>query len=266
MKNLNTNALENLKLDLENHVLIVTMNRPKALNALNNQTLDELQMVFDYVSKENDIYGVIITGEGRGFVAGADIVQMQPYRSEQGRDYAGYAQATFNKIEALNKPVIAAVNGFALGGGCELSMSCDIRLCADTAVFGQPEAGLGITPGFGGTQRLARLVGMGMAKQLIYTAKNIKADEALRIGLVNAVYPLEELMPAAEKMAETIAKNAPIAVRACKKAINDGMQVDIDRAVAIEEGLFGSCFETADQKEGMGAFLEKRKHEPYQNK
>ena len=172
----------------------------------------------------------------------------------------------FRKLETLPVPTIAAVNGFALGGGCELSMSCDIRICADTAVFGQPEAGLGITPGFGGTQRLARLVGLGMAKQLIYTAKNIKADEALRIGLVNAVYPLAELMPAAEKLAETSAKNAPIAVRACKKAINDGMQVDIDRAVTIEEGLFGSCFETADQKEGMGAFLEKRKHEPYQNK
>ena len=140
-------------------------------------------------------------------------------------------------------------------------MSCDIRICADTAVFSRRRR-LGITPGFGGTQRLARLVGLGMAKQLIYTAKNIKADEALRIGLVNAVYPLAELMPAAEKLAETIAKNAPIAVRACKKAINDGMQVDIDRAVAIEEGLFGSCFETADQKEGMGAFLKSASMSP----
>ena len=172
----------------------------------------------------------------------------------------------FRRLEKLPIPTIAAVNGFALGGGCELSMSCDIRICADTAVFGQPETGLGITPGFGGTQRLARLVGPGMAKQLIYTAKNIKADEALRIGLVNAVYPLEELMPAAEKLAETIAKNAPIAVRACKKAINDGLQVDMDKAIVIEEKLFGSCFQSADQIEGMSAFLEKRKHEPYQNK
>ena len=172
----------------------------------------------------------------------------------------------FRRLEKLPIPTIAAVNGFALGGGCELSMSCDIRICADTAVFGQPETGLGITPGFGGTQRLARLVGPGMAKQLIYTAKNIKADEALRIGLVNAVYPAEELMPAAEKMASTIAKNAPIAVRACKKAINEGLEAKMDDAIVIEEKLFGSCFETADQKEGMGAFLEKRKHEPYQNK
>ena len=157
------------------------------------------------------------------------------------------------------------VNGFALGGGCELSMACDIRICADTAVFGQPETGLGITPGFGGTQRLARLVSPGMAKQLIYTAKNIKADEAYRIGLVNAVYPLDELLPAAEKLAETIAKNAPIAVRACKQAINDGLQVDIDEGIAMEEGLFGSCFETQDQRNAMTAFVEKRKHDPFVN-
>ena len=222
---------------------------------------------------------VAVLGLGRTGAAAARYLASLPYVDPDrigiyGWSYGGFmalncilkGNDVFRKLETLPIPTIAAVNGFALGGGCELSMSCDIRLCADTAVFGQPEAGLGITPGFGGTQRLARLVGMGMAKQLIYTAKNIKADEALRIGLVNAVYPLEELMPAAEKMAETIAKNAPIAVRACKKAINDGMQVDIDRAVAIEEGLFGSCFETADQKEGMGAFLEKRKHEPYQNK
>ena len=172
----------------------------------------------------------------------------------------------FRKLETLPIPAIAAVNGYALGGGCELAMACDIRLCSDTAVFGQPETGLGITPGFGGTQRLARLVGPGMAKQLIYSARNIKADEALRIGLCNAVYPAEELMPAAEKLAETIAKNAPIAVRACKKAINEGLEMPMDEAVALEEKLFGSCFETADQKEGMQAFLEKRRHDPYQNR
>lgn len=245
---------------------VLTMNRPEALNALNEQVLRDLNAALDTVEANDEVLVVILTGAGRSFVAGADIGQMKDLTPVQAKKFGSYGNQVFLKLENFPKPVIAAVNGFALGGGCELSMSCDIRLCADTAVFGQPEAGLGITPGFGGTQRLARLVGMGMAKQLIYTAKNIKADEALRIGLVNAVYPLEELMPAAEKMAETIAKNAPIAVRACKKAINDGMQVDIDRAVAIEEGLFGSCFETADQKEGMGAFLEKRKHEPYQNK
>jgi enoyl-CoA hydratase len=159
-------------------------------------------------------------------------------------------------------PTIAAINGFALGGGCELSMSCDIRICADTAVFGQPEVGLGITPGFGGTQRLARLVSPGMAKQLIYTGRNIKADEAKRIGLVNEVYPAEELMSAALKMAAGIAKNAPIAVRACKKAINEGLDLDMDKAIELEEELFGSCFETHDQVEGMGCFMSREKPKP----
>ena len=182
----------------------------------------------------------------------------------------------FRKIETFPIPVIAACpTALLVGGGCEISMSCDIRICSDNAVFGQPEVGLGITPGFGGTQRLARLVGAGMAKQMIYTARNIKAADAYRIGLVNEVYSAEVdadgnvvksaqevMLAAAQKMAATIAKNAPIAVRHCKKAINDGLQVDMDAAVVIEEKLFGSCFETEDQKEGMGAFLEKRKHEP----
>ena len=171
----------------------------------------------------------------------------------------------FRKIETFPIPVIAAINGYALGGGCELAMSCDIRICSDNAVFGQPETGLGITPGFGGTQRLARLVGPGMAKQLIYTAKNIKADEALRIGLVNAIYTQEELLETAKKMAKGIAKNAPIAVRACKKAINDGLDVKMDDAIVIEEKLFGSCFETHDQIEGMSSFLEKRKEKNFIN-
>ena len=219
------------------------------------------------VEADEEIRVLVITGAGeKAFVAGADIGEMSTLTKAEGEAFGKKGNDVFRRLETLPIPTIAAVNGFALGGGCELSMSCDIRICADTAVFGQPEAGLGITPGFGGTQRLARLVGPGMAKQLIYTAKNIKADEALRIGLVNAVYPAQELLPAAEKLAGTIAKNAPIAVRACKKAINDGLQVDMDRAVTIEEKLFGSCFETADQKEGMGAFLEKRKHEPYQNR
>ena len=172
----------------------------------------------------------------------------------------------FLKLEHFPIPVIAAVNGYALGGGCELSMACDIRICSDNAVFGQPETGIGITPGFGGTQRLARIVGPGMAKQMIYTAKNIRAEEALRIGLVNAVYKPEELMPAAEKMAMQIAANAPIAVRASKKAMNEGIGMCISEAVAIEEKLFGSCFETEDQREGMGAFLEKRKDKEFKNR
>ena len=259
--------MTNILLEKKGLYAVATINRPKALNALNSEVLSDLDELVQTVSADADIRALVITGSGeKAFVAGADIGEMSTLTPAEGEAFGKHGNDVFRKLETLPIPTIAAVNGFALGGGCELSMSCDIRICADTAVFGQPEAGLGITPGFGGTQRLARLVGPGMAKQLIYTAKNIKADEACRIGLVNAVYPLDELMPAAEKMAETIAKNAPIAVRACKKAINEGLEVEMDDAVVIEEKLFGSCFKTADQIEGMSAFLEKRKHEPYQNK
>ena len=259
--------MTNVLLEKKGHIAVATINRPKALNALNSEVLEDLNELVDMVNADEDIYALVLTGAGeKAFVAGADIGEMSTLTKAEGEAFGKKGNDVFRKLETMPIPTIAAINGFALGGGCELSLSCDIRICSDTAVFGQPETGLGITPGFGGTQRLARLVGPGMAKQLIYTAKNIKADEAYRIGLVNAVYPLEELMPAAEKLAETIAKNAPIAVRACKKAINDGLQVDMDKAIAIEEKLFGSCFQSADQIEGMSAFLEKRKHEPYQNK
>ena len=259
--------MTNVLLEKKGHIAIATINRPKALNALNSDVLTDLGELVDIVNADSEIRALVLTGSGeKAFVAGADIGEMSTLTPEEGEAFGKHGNDVFRRIETLPIPTIAAINGFALGGGCELSMSCDIRICADTAVFGQPETGLGITPGFGGTQRLARLVGPGMAKQLIYTAKNIKADEALRIGLVNAVYPLDELMAAAEKLAETIVKNAPIAVRACKKAINDGLEVKMDDAIVIEEKLFGSCFKTADQIEGMSAFLEKRKHEPYQNK
>ena len=264
---------QTLRYEKQENIGILTINRPEALNALNSTVIGDLEQAITEVEKDAELGALIITGEGRSFVAGADIGEQLPLDVAGGRKWGQRGSALMRRIEKLEIPTIAAVNGFALGGGCELAMSCDIILAAGPnaegkggAKFGQPEVGLGITPGFGGTQRLARLVGPGMAKQLIYTAKNIKADEALRIGLVNSVYPAQELLPAAEKLAGTIAKNAPIAVRACKKAINDGLQVDMDRAVTIEEKLFGSCFETADQKEGMGAFLEKRKHEPYQNR
>ena len=215
----------------------------------------------------DEVRCLILTGAGsKSFVAGADIGEMSTLTKAEGEAFGKKGNDVFRKLETFPIPVIAAVNGFALGGGCEISMSCDIRICSDNAVFGQPEVGLGITPGFGGTQRLARLVGPGMAKQMIYTARNIKADEALRIGLVNAVYTQEELMGAAEKMAAGIAKNAPIAVRNCKKAINDGLDADMDEAIVIEEKLFGDCFESYDQKEGMAAFLEKRKVEKFLNK
>lgn len=245
---------------------IITINREKALNALNSTVLEELDKTLDEVNLE-EVRCLILTGAGtKSFVAGADIGEMSSLTKAEGEAFGKKGNDVFRKLETFPIPVIAAVNGFALGGGCEISMSCDIRICSENAVFGQPEVGLGITPGFGGTQRLARLVGAGMAKQMIYTARNIKADEAYRIGLVNAVYPQEELMAAAEKMAAGIAKNAPIAVRNCKKAINEGLDVDMDQAIVIEEKLFGDCFESYDQKEGMAAFLEKRKVEAFLNK
>ncbi|MBQ5755351.1 MAG: enoyl-CoA hydratase/isomerase family protein [Oscillospiraceae bacterium] len=251
--------------EVQGAVQIITVNRPEALNALNGQVLEDLKAAFEAVDQDA-IRCVILTGAGtKSFVAGADIAAMSTMTKAEGEAFGKQGNDIFRMIETFPLPVVAAVNGFALGGGCELCMCCDIRICAENALFGQPEVGLGITPGFGGTQRLARLVGPGMAKQLIYTARNIKADEALRIGLVNAVYPAEELMPAALKMAAGIAANAPIAVRNCKKAINEGLDVDMDAAVVIEEKLFGDCFETHDQKEGMGAFLEKRKEKTFTN-
>ena len=259
--------MTHILLEKKGNVAIATVNRPKALNALNSEVLEDLNMMIDTVSADPEIRVLILTGSGeKAFVAGADIGEMATLSKAEGEAFGKKGNDVFRKLETLSIPVIAAVNGYALGGGCELSMACDIRICSDTAVFGQPETGLGITPGFGGTQRLARLVGPGMAKQMIFSARNIKADEALRVGLVNAVYPAEELMPAAEKLAETIAKNAPIAVRACKRAINEGLELSMDEAIVLEEKLFGGCFESEDQKEGMCAFLEKRKHEPYQNR
>lgn len=254
-----------VKYEPQGNIAYLTIDRPEALNALNAQVLSDLSTAIDAIDLDT-VRCVIVRGAGeKSFVAGADIAQMKGLTKAEGEVFGKQGNDVFLKLENLPVPTIAAVGGYALGGGCELAMSCDIRLCSDTAVFGQPEVGLGITPGFGGTQRLARLVGMGMAKQLVYTARNIKSDEALRIGLVNAVYPLSELYAAAEKMASTIASNAPIAVRAAKKAMNDGISLPIGDAVVCEEKAFGSCFETKDQQEGMGAFLEKRKHEPFTN-
>ena len=258
--------MEFINYEVEGQIGIITINRPKALNALNSTVLDELDKTLDAVDLEA-VRCLILTGAGeKSFVAGADIGEMSTLTQSEGEAFGKKGNDVFRKLETFPLPVIAAVNGFALGGGCEISMSCDIRICSENAVFGQPEVGLGITPGFGGTQRLARSVGTGKAKEMIYGARNIKAEEAYRIGLVNNVYPLDELMPAAKKLAATIARNAPIAVRACKRAINEGLQVDMDQAIVIEEKLFGSCFESHDQKEGMAAFLEKRKVEAFLNK
>ncbi len=251
---------------LQGPVGIVTINRPQALNALNSELLAELAAVFKAVDIQT-VRCLIVTGTGeKSFVAGADIGEMRTMSKAEGEVFGKNANDIFRMIETFAVPVIAAVNGYALGGGSELAMSCDIRLCSDNAIFGQPEVSLGITPGFGGTLRLARLVGPARAKEMIFAATNIKADEAYRIGLVNAVYTPEELMPAALKLAGKIARNAPIAVRASKLAINEGLQVDMDAAMVIEEKLFGSCFETLDQVEGMTAFMEKRKVEAFNNK
>lgn len=250
----------------EGFVGVITINRPKALNALNSGVLDELNACLDTIDLETT-RALILTGAGeKSFVAGADIGEMSTLSKAEGEAFGKKGNDVFRKLETFPIPVIAAVNGFALGGGCEIAMSCDIRICSDNALFGQPEVGLGITPGFGGTQRLARIIGVGKAKEMIYACTNVKADEAKALGLVNAVYTQEELLPAAKKLAGKIAKNAPIAVRACKKAINDGLDVGMDEAIVIEEKLFGSCFETEDQREGMGAFLEKRKVEGFKNR
>ena len=251
--------LKNILLEKEGHLAIVTINRPKALNALNSETLRDLDVVLEDLENDNNIYSVILTGSGeKAFVAGADISEMKDLSEEEGREFGLLGNRVFRRLEKLDKPVIAAISGFALGGGCELAMACDIRIASEKARFAQPEAGLGITPGFGGTQRLPRLVGEGKAKELIYTCAMIKADEALRIGLVNKVVPLDTLMEEAKNMANTIIANGPIAVKLCKDAINRGIQVDIDEAIEIEAGDFGKCFSTEDQKEGMSAFMERR--------
>ncbi|MCR6514800.1 MAG: short-chain-enoyl-CoA hydratase [Clostridium sp.] len=258
--------LNNVLLEKEGNLAIVTINRPKALNALNSETLKELNMVVEDLEKDNNIYAVILTGAGeKSFVAGADISEMKDLDEKGGEEFGALGNKVFRRLETLDKPVIAAISGFALGGGCELAMACDIRIASEKARFAQPEAGLGITPGFGGTQRLARIVGEGKAKELIYTCDMIKADEALRIGLVNKVVALEELMAEARKMASKIMANAPIAVRLCKDAIGRGMQVDMDRAIMIEAEDFGKCFATEDQVEGMTAFMERREKN-FQNK
>lgn len=249
---------KNLTFEKDGKIAIVTINRPKALNALNTETFVEIGNVVDEISKDNEILVVIVTGAGRAFIAGADITEMKDMNTEGGRGFGMLGNEVLRKLENLEKPVIAAVNGFALGGGCELSMACDIRIASSKAKFGQPEVGLGITPGDGGTQRLPRIVGTGMAKELIYTAKMIDAKEAYRIGLVNKVVEPDDLMKEAKDLANSIAANAPIAVKMCKAAINKGMQCDIDTGLSYESAVFGLCFATEDQKEGMTAFVEKR--------
>ena len=249
---------QTVKLEKKGRVAIVTINRPEALNALNSLVIEELEQVIGEVEKDAETGALILTGEGRSFVAGADIAEMRPLGVEGGRGIGRHGSALMRHIEKLEIPTIAAVNGFALGGGCELALSCDIILASEKAKFGQPEVGLGITPGFSGTQRLPRRVGVAKAKELIFSGKTITAAEAKEIGLVNAVYAPEELMNGAKEMAASFLKNAPLAVRYAKVCIDRGMQMDIDDGIAFENELFALCFATADQKEGMSAFVEKR--------
>ena len=250
--------MEFITYEQEGFVGVLTINRPKALNALNSQVLTELEETIDAIDI-NTTRALIITGAGeKSFVAGADIGEMSTLTKAEGEAFGKKGNDVFRKIETLEIPVIAAVNGFALGGGCEISMSCDIRICSENAIFGQPEVGLGITPGFGGTQRLARLVGPGMAKQMIYTARNIKADEAYRIGLVNKVVEPEELLNSAKEMMATILTKSPLGVAACKVAANKGGDLSIADGLNLEADLNGLLFSTADKNEGVSAFIEKR--------
>lgn len=254
--------MNNLLMDVEGEIAVVSINRPKALNALNTETVQEINECFKEIQNRKDIKVVILTGaREKSFVAGADIAQMSNMTPKEAREMSLNAYEAFSRIENCPQVVIAAVNGFALGGGCEIAMSCDIRIAADTAKFGQPEVGLGIIPGFGGTQRLPRLVGKGRAKELIFTAETIDANEAYRIGLVNKVVPKEELMDTCKKMAQRILKNGSLAITLAKQAINLGVEMDLNSGIQLESNQFGLTFSSQDQKEGMNAFLEKRKAE-----
>lgn len=243
----------------ENHIATVTINEPKTLNALNSKLLEELGAAFDTLVADKEVRAIVLTGVDRSFVAGADIQEMSGLHYDEAKVFGAKGASVFRKIETCPQPVIAAVNGFALGGGCELAMACDIRIASSKAKFGQPEVGLGITPGFSGTQRLTRLVGFAKAKELIFTGNIITADEALSIGLVNKVTEAEKLMEEVKTMAETIARQAPIAVSNAKQAINDGWDMNIDKGIDYEVELFARCFATEDQKNGMTAFLRKEK-------
>jgi len=245
---------------------VITMNRPEALNALNEQVLRDLDAVLDQVENDEEILVAVVTGAGRSFVAGADIGQMSTLTAVEGKKFGAFGNAVFQKLENLSKPTIAAVNGFALGGGCELSMACDIRIASEKAKFGQPEVGLGITPGFGGTQRLPRIVGVSNAMELILTAQTINAARAEEIGLVSYVVAPEELMNKAMELANAIAANAQIAVRQSKAAIRRGMQTDVVTGAAYETEAFGLCFSTEDQKDAMKAFVNKEKLASFKNR
>lgn len=242
----------------DGHVSTVTINRPEKLNALSQEVLSDLKAAIETLAGKDDVWAAVITGTGKAFVAGADIAAMKSMSAQQGREFGALGHGVFAAIENLRFPVIAAVNGFALGGGCELALSCDFIYASSKAKFGQPEVNLGIIPGFGGTQRLPRRVGSALARELIYTGKMIDAAEALRIGLANAVFEPDELLAAATQTAAEVASKGPLAVAAAKRLIRDGIDLPLPEANRLEQAAFGEAFHTEDQREGMEAFLEKR--------
>jgi len=256
-----TYEYKNLLVEIQDDgVTTVSVNRPKFLNALDTPTLEEMKDCFGKLATDPAVKAVIIRGAGeKAFVAGADLKAMSTMTAVEGRDFSNLGHEVFDAIEKLPYVVIAAVNGFALGGGCELALACDFRYASTTAKFGQPEVNYGIIPGFGGSQRLARLIGKGYAKEMIYTGDFIDAQEAHRIGLVNRVCHPEELYDAAEQTCRKIMKKGPLAIASAKDAINKGLSMDLDSGLSYEAQVFGNCFATLDQKEGMNAFLEKRK-------
>jgi enoyl-CoA hydratase len=251
---------KNIAIEIKEKVAIVKMNRPEAMNALNTETLLELSKVMHNLSFENEnIRVIILTGEGKAFVAGADIAEMKDMPPLKAREFSHLGQRVFHFIATQEKPVIAAINGFALGGGCELALACDIRIASDKAKLGQPEVNLGVIPGFAGTQRLSRLVGMAKAKEMIFTGDMVDAPTALSIGLVNQVVPADQLMTVCLELANKIASKGPTAVKLAKTVINQGIQANLATGSSYEKEAFGLCFATGEPKEGMSAFLEKRK-------
>ena len=256
---------QTIRYEKQGNLAIAAINRPEALNALNGTVLQELFQVVAEVENDAEVRAFILTGEGRAFVAGADIGEQNALDVASARKFSQFGSSIFRRIEKLEIPTIAAVNGFCLGGGCELAMSFDIILASEKAKFGQPEVGLGITPGFSGTQRLPRRVGVAKAKELLFSGRMITAAEAEKIGLVNAVYPAEELMNATMEMAKSFTKNAPVAIKYVKASVDRGMQMDIDGGIALENELYAMCFATEDCKDGLSAFLEKRPAE-FKNK